>query len=206
MAKHSLGCLLLQALAILSWGHAGLALEILTEKGRIGEVEVFGDLVDSLVGVHQVHLNADDECLIYPSLGGHAARLSDDSAEVTFGEAQALCIITNLMLLGTMLVDKLNEAVEYGLVAGAVERLPVGVTMIKRIVMMHDGGDKRRGCRTVIIGLMHQMPQRIKEMADSLDFGFGNRQLKVSHLPIEGRGHLSRRERHGKIGEKSKSI
>ena len=67
--------------------HACLALEVLAEEGWIGEVEVFGDLVDGLVGVHQVHLDADDERLVNPPLGSDAAGLTDDGTEVTFGKA-----------------------------------------------------------------------------------------------------------------------
>ena len=183
--------MLLQALAVFVGSHACFALEVLAEKGRIGEVEVFGDLVHGLVGVHQVHLDSDDERLVNPSFGGETASLTDDGTEVTFGETQALGVVTDLMLLGTVLVDELNEAVEDGLVSGTVERLPIDVMMVKRIVMVHDGGNKRRRNRTMIVGLMHQVPQRIKDVAGSLDVGFGNRQLKVPHLSVEGRWHLS---------------
>ena len=93
------------------------ALEVFREEGGIGEVEVVGNAGDGLVGVHQLDFYAHDEGAVNPFLGSDAAGLADDGAEVALSEAEAVGIVADLVLSGTVLIDELDEAVEDGLLA-----------------------------------------------------------------------------------------
>ena len=69
-----------------------------------------------------------DKGAVYPFLGGGAARLADDGAEVALGEAEAVGVEADLMLLCGVVVDKLHEAVEDVAFVGVTCRtLPTGL-------------------------------------------------------------------------------
>ena len=55
------------------------------------------------------------ESTVYPFLGGSAAGLADDGAEIALCEAHLLSIEADLMLACGVLVHQVNEAVEDGL-------------------------------------------------------------------------------------------
>ena len=65
----------------------------------------------------EFHLYAHDEGTVYPFLGGDTTGLADDSTQVAFGETHTVGVVTDLVLLGAMLVDELNKAVKDGLLA-----------------------------------------------------------------------------------------
>ena len=80
-------------------------------------MKILGKLRGRLVGVAQFNLDACDECQVYPILGCRTAGLANDGAEIALGEAHAVGIITDLMLLAAMLVNELNKTVKDGLLA-----------------------------------------------------------------------------------------
>ena len=91
--------------AIFSWSDAYETLEVFAEEGGVGEVEFFCDAGNGLVGVHEFHFDSGDE----------GAGLSDYGAKIAVGEAEAIGIIADLVLFGTVLIDELNKLVENGL-------------------------------------------------------------------------------------------
>ena len=103
--------------AIISWGEADDSFEVFAEERRIGEVQLFSDLGDRFVAVHELHLDAGDERTVYPFLGCDTAGLADDGAKITFSQAETVGVVAYLVLLGAMQVDKLDETVEDGLFA-----------------------------------------------------------------------------------------
>ena len=102
---------------ILAWGHASEATEIFGEERGIGKVHLLGYLRRRLVSVAQFYFDAGDEGTVYPVFGGGAAGLADDGAQVALGEAHALGIVAYLVVLGAVLADELDEAVEDSLLA-----------------------------------------------------------------------------------------
>ena len=54
---------------------------------------------------------------VYPLLSGGAAGLSDDRAEIAFCKAQTFSIVAYLVVFCAVQGDKLNKAVEDGLLA-----------------------------------------------------------------------------------------
>ena len=56
-----------------------------------------------LVGVSQFNLDACDECAVEPVFGCGAAGLPDDGGEIALGEAQAVGVVTHVVVLGAML-------------------------------------------------------------------------------------------------------
>ena len=64
--------------------HICEALEVLGEKGRIGEVQFFADLENGVVAMAKENFGLSDEGTVDPVLGGGAAGLANDSTEVTF--------------------------------------------------------------------------------------------------------------------------
>ena len=97
--------------------HACHSFEVFGEEGWIWEAEFLGDLKNGLFGMAEQNFGLSDECAVYPFLRGGTAGLADDGAEVALGEADALCVIANLMLLAAVLVDELDEPVKDGLLA-----------------------------------------------------------------------------------------
>lgn len=83
---------------------ASEALEIFREEGRARETKIIGNVGNALVGVKQFYLNAGNEGTVYPFLGGDAAGLTDDGAQIALREADALGIVVELTVLGAMLV------------------------------------------------------------------------------------------------------
>ena len=65
----------------------------------------------------QLNLNMLHEGTVNPLLGGGAAGLTDNGAEVTLGEAHLVGIEADVMLACSMQIDKADEAVEDGLLA-----------------------------------------------------------------------------------------
>ena len=80
-------------------------------------MHLLGYLRCRFVCVAQFYFNAGDEGTVYPVFGCGSAGLSDDGAQVSLCEAHAFGIVAYLMMLGTMLGDQLEEAVEDGLLA-----------------------------------------------------------------------------------------
>ena len=80
-------------------------------------MHLFSYLNGSLVSMTQLYFDACDEGTVYPVLGGGAASLADDGAEVALGETQTVGIVTYLVMLCTMLACQLDKAVEDGLLA-----------------------------------------------------------------------------------------
>ena len=99
--------------------HAGEALEVFAEERRVGETHLVRNLSHGLVGVAQFHLYARHYGAVYPLLCGDAACLPHHGAKVSLRKAQTLGIIAYMVVLGTVLVGKLYEAVEDGLLARA---------------------------------------------------------------------------------------
>jgi len=97
--------------------HSGESSEVFGEEGGVGKVHFLGYLRCRLVGVSQFNLDACDECAVEPVFGCGAAGLSDDGGEIALGEAQAVGVVTHVVVLGAMLPCELQEAVEYGLFA-----------------------------------------------------------------------------------------
>jgi hypothetical protein len=103
--------------AIFSWGNADETLEVFAKERGIRETEVIGNAGNGLVGVHEFHFDTGDEGTVNPFLSSNTASLADDSAKVALGEAKAVGIVANLVLLGTVLIDELDKTVENGLLA-----------------------------------------------------------------------------------------
>ena len=80
-------------------------------------MHLIGNLCCSFIRVAQFYFYTRDEGTVYPVFGGGAAGLSDDGAQVSLGEAHAVGIVAYLVMLGTMLGDQLEEAIEDGLFA-----------------------------------------------------------------------------------------
>ena len=109
--------------------HAGEALEVFAEERRVGETHLVRNLRHGLVGVAQFHLYARHYGAVYPLLCGdaaclpyHGAKVSClpyHGAKVSLRKAQALGKVAYMVVLGTVLVGKLYEAVEDGLLARA---------------------------------------------------------------------------------------
>ena len=58
----------------------------------------------------------------------------------------------------------------------------------------------------MVISLTYNVPNGIDNVDGSLNIMFGYRQLKITHLSIESRWHLSLRERHWKVGKERDAI
>ena len=82
----------------------------------------------------------------------------------------------------------------------------VGLLMEQMIVVVHLGSHKRcDGGTMIIIRGMNRLPDGIQNVLGSSDILFACRQLKVAHLSVEGRRHLSLRKGHGEIRKESHS-
>ena len=110
--------------------HAGEALEVFAEERRVWETHLVRNLSHGLVGVAQFHLYARHYGAVYPLLCGDAACLPYHGAKVSLRKAQALGIVAYMVVLGTVLVGKLYEAVEDGLLA-KVRRLVLGMAVVE---------------------------------------------------------------------------
>ena len=78
--------------------------------------------------------------------------------------------------------------------------------MEQMIVVVHLGSHKRcDGGTMIIIRGMNRLPDGIQNVLGSSDILFACRQLKVAHLSVEGRRHLSLRKGHGEIRKESHS-
>ena len=80
-------------------------------------MEIIGNLRCTLFGVAQFYFDAGDEGTVYPVLGGSAAGLAYNGAEVTLGEAKTVSIVAYLVVLHAVLACQLDETIEDGLFA-----------------------------------------------------------------------------------------
>ena len=69
------------------------------------------------IRVAQFYFYAGDKGTVYPVLGGGAAGLADNGAEITLSEAKTVGIVAYLMVLCTVLARQLYETIEDGLFA-----------------------------------------------------------------------------------------
>lgn len=156
--------------------------------------------------MQQLCLGIGDERTIYPLFGSDAARLANDGAQIAFGEAHAVGIIGDLVLLAAVLIDELNETVEDGLLARARDGQAVGLLVEQMVAMVHEGCDKRRDGGAMVVRLMDKAPNAVMNVAECLAVFVRDWQLEIAHLPVEGRGELSRGERHGEIGKQPDAL
>ena len=159
-----------------------------------------------MVAVTEENFGLGDEGTINPILGGGAAGLTDDGAKVTLGEAHAVGVIGDLVMLAAVLVDELNEAVENGLLARAGGGKVVGLLMEEAIVVVHQGGNEAGDRGAIVVLLVDEMPKGVEDVAGRLLFFLSDRQLEVAHLAVKGRRKLAYCERHGEIGEESDAL
>ena len=80
-------------------------------------MHLLGYLRCRFVCVAQFYLDAGDEGAVYPVFGGSTTGLADNGGQVALGKAHAIGIVAYLVMLGTMLGDQLEEAVEDSLFA-----------------------------------------------------------------------------------------
>ena len=145
--------------------------------------------------MHQFDLDAGNKSAVNPLLGCHPTGLTDDGAQIAFGEAHAFGIVAYLVVLCTLLVDELQEAVEDGLFARLRGLKHVGVVPIGSIVEVHHGGNKTADRLPIVVGLMNHVPDGVDDVAGGGDIGVADFHLEVAHLSVEGRWHL----RHGEV-------
>ena len=100
-------------------------------------MHLLGYLRRRLVSVAQFYFDAGDESTVYPVFGGSAAGFADDGAQVALGEAHTLGIVANLVMLGTVLGNQLEETVEDGLLARTTAGQLVGLLMEKVVIVVH---------------------------------------------------------------------
>ena len=100
-------------------GEGSETFEVFDEKRGIGEVELLGNLGGGFVGVAQRDLDAKDDSAVDPLLGCEAAGLPDYCAQIALGEAQFRSVKADLVLPGSVAVDKIEKAVEDSLLMGA---------------------------------------------------------------------------------------
>ena len=99
--------------AVLLGGHAGDALEVAVEGGRLGEAEHIGSLLKSLCGTClDEALGLCDHVLFYPFHWRDVCGSSDHFAEMLRGEAQQIGVELDLPRLPIMLDHQVAEAVE----------------------------------------------------------------------------------------------
>ena len=144
-----------------------------------------------------------DEGTVDPVFGGDAAGLTDDGAKITLGETHSLGIVTNLVLFATMLVHKLNEAVEDGLFPRAGGCQIISLLIEQMVVVMHQGGYKIGGRGAMIVFLVDEVPKGVEDVAGGLLIYFRSGQLEVVHLTVKGRGKLTLCEGHGEVGKET---
>ena len=117
--------------------HAGEALEVFAEERRVGETHLVRNLRHGLVGVAQFHLYARHYGAAYPLLCGDAACLPYHGAKITLRKAQALGIVVYVVVLGAVLVGKMNEAVEDSPLARARGGKDILVSVKQLVIVMH---------------------------------------------------------------------
>ena len=80
-------------------------------------MHLLGYLRCRFIRVAQFYFYAGDKGTVYPVLGGGAAGLADNGAEITLCEAKTVGIVAYLMVLCTVLACQLDETIEDGLLA-----------------------------------------------------------------------------------------
>ena len=96
----------LRLLFVFHGGQTGESAEVFCEEGGIGEVHLLGYLRCRFIRVAQFYFYAGDKGTVYPVLGGSAAGLADDGAEITLCEAKTVGIIAYLMVLLSLICDR----------------------------------------------------------------------------------------------------
>ena len=150
-------------------------------------MQLIGNLSRTFVTVPQLHFNARDKGTVNPFFGRGAAGLTDNRAEITLGETQALSIVTELVLRGAFLVHKQDETVKDCLLAGAGTGLRVGLAKEQAVIVVHQRPHQGRHRRLVAMGLMDNMPQRVQDVECRLHLCGIGLNLKITNLTIEGR-------------------
>ena len=123
---------------------------------------------DGVVTVSEENFGLGDEGAVDPLLGSGAAGLVDDGTKVTLGEAHAVGVVADLVLLTAVLVNELDKAVEDGLFAGAGGSESVGLKMEQTVVVVHQGGNETGGCRTMVVRLVDEMPKGVEDVGGCL--------------------------------------
>ena len=169
-------------------------------------MHLLGYLRCRFVCVAQFYLDAGDEGTVYPVFGSGTAGLADNGGQVALGKAHAFGIIAYLVMLGTMLCDQLEKAVEDGLLARTTAGQSVGLLVEQMVVMLHLGSCE--GCdggTMIVVSGMNRLPDGVHNMCGGSDILFVGGQLEVAHLTVEDRRHLSLCKRHGEVREESHS-
>src|SRR5674476_468626 len=89
--------------------HAGLLAEKSREVRRIGECEIIGDLVNRLIGEHELALGFGQHALADQVTRGHAGCALDVIVEPVRRHRQLLGIEADQALLAEMLVNELPQ-------------------------------------------------------------------------------------------------
>ena len=169
-------------------------------------MKFLGDLENGMVSVTQQDFSLSYEGAINPILGGGAAGLPDNGAEVALGKAHAFSVVGYLVVLTAMLVDELDEPVEDSLLTRAGDSESVSLLMEQTVVVVHQGSNKAGDCGTMVVWLVYEVPKGVEDVAGRLQILIADRQLEVTHLSVKGRGKLSLREGHGEVGKESNAI
>jgi len=156
--------------------------------------------------VSEENFGLGDEGTVDPVLGGGAAGLADDSAKVALGEAHAVGVIGNLVVLAAVLVDELNEAIEDSLLARASGGEVVGLLMEQAVVVVHQGSDKARGRGAMVVWLVDEVPKGVEDVAGCLQILIAYGQLKVAQLSIKCRRELTNCERHREVCKEADAL
>ena len=133
-------------------------------------MHLIGYLRRRLVCVAQFYFDARDEGSVYPVFGGGSTGLAYDGAQILLGEAHVFCIVAYLVMLGTMLGDQLEEAVEDGLLARTAAGQLVGLLMKQMVVVVHQGRyEGSDGGAMIVAGGMNRLPDGVQDMSGSID-------------------------------------
>ena len=112
------------------------------------------------------------------SFGGSTTGLADNGGQVALGKAHAIGIVAYLVMLGTMLGDQLEEAVEDSLFARTTAGQLVGLLVEQMVVMLHLGSYE--GCdggTMIVVSDMNRLPDGVHNMCGCSDILFAGRQL-----------------------------
>ena len=58
----------------------------------------------------------------------------------------------------------------------------------------------------MVVGVVDNLPNGVENLACRADVALADLQLKIAHLSVECRGHLSLGEGHGKVGKQADSV
>ena len=77
---------------------------------------------------------------------------------------------------------------------------------VESVIMIHQRTDETAHRLPVIVWLACQVPDGVDHQSCCHDILFLYTELEVTHLSVEGRGHLSCGKRHGKVGRESDTV